>query len=162
MNKSYKTAHREEIKRRMHRYKNRNIISVFSLFIIFLVMLFSNINAIINNKQHAVTIFIIIIITLFFYASYLIALRSSKKNGWCREWLTPLNQLYISLLIGVIFLTPNKNEWTIFIGMFLVIIYAAWKIRHNSKPYWKIYFFKSGRSYLNEVKQCQSSTKYSK
>jgi hypothetical protein len=147
----FREIHRAEIKRLMYRQVDRRWDAVFVLYVVGIILCIASLQFFFFDDSFArllAVVFLLLGITFFVCSRKLLRILRKQKN--VRAWLKPIDELIVAI-ISILTVVIDSTE--IANGLYLVMfIYSNWRIWKYTRPYWKLYYFRTAREYFGRSK----------
>ncbi|MBJ7540063.1 hypothetical protein [Marinomonas transparens] len=151
----HRERHREVIKHEMYnlwRYKTNPRPELYASLILLGTYGFDF--SFTSHKGVALVGYVMIMLSVIGLIVQKRGIKKLQKQGYALEWLNVVDQIVVFALIVLSYVLNDfepKHTWS----LLLVIVgysYAGYKVSRNGRPYWRLYFFRSARSYFRELK----------
>jgi hypothetical protein len=154
MNPRYREIHRAEIKRRMFSAMDRRWDALYGAFVASVTLVGFGVDfCLIPRSGSCVIGATFLVLGALFFAAYRWLLHLLQDRGSTREWLKPIDQLITAALICFAVALSNLDSEIWFAAFVMAGAYGTWRLWQNSRPYWRVYYFRAGRQYLREIER---------
>lgn len=160
MNPRYREIHRAEIKRAMYRAIDQRWEALYGAFSTSIILVGFGIKFCTDPKPGSFLIGgVFFFLGALFFMMHRWLLRALRKKDQNREWLRLRDQVVITTPLGFSIFFPYGNLALLLASFLSAGVYSTWRLRQNSQPYWRLWYFRAGCAYFREIKSYSAVSK---